>query len=541
MTHRRVAKGGTLILGGGFGGAHVARLVRDATIVSPESSMLYTPLLPEVAAGAVEPRHAFVPLREMCPNAELVQGRVSALDELARTVTVETELGDVDVSYRRLVIALGSTSRMLPIPGLADHAMTFKDLADAIHLRNHVLRQLDLAEADPRNARRYLTFVFVGAGYAGVEALAELRQLVEDAVRHYPALRDVRQRWVLVDAGPGILAEVPRPLADHTTAQLRRHGVEILTSSTVASVEARAVTLTDGRRLDTATLVWTAGVVPNPLLRTLGLPLDQRGRILVDSSLLVRGRSDIWALGDCAAVPNAATPGRLDPPTCQHAVRQARAVAASLQGATGPYAYRSIGEGATLGRGQGVARVFRVHVRGRLGALITRAYHIHAVPLRSRRLRILTDGLLSTAFRRDLAKDAVGYGTIQSSTGVDCSHTRTHITASSTRLQPITLRKMSPSLPARPTAAAAMARFCGLIILPSTPPDEFDAAMSTGSSPAEPAVCTWRAPNSAFDDVSDPVTATPSQPMIGDRIAKALPAPASQAPSEPVWPERFMT
>ena len=287
MTHRRVAKGGTLILGGGFGGAHVARLVRDATIVSPESSMLYTPLLPEVAAGAVEPRHACVPLREMCPNAELVRGRVSALDELARTVTVETEIGDVDVSYRRLVIALGSTARMLPIPGLADHAMTFKDLADAIHLRNHVLRQLDLAEADPRNARRYLTFVFVGAGYAGVEALAELRQLVEDAVRHYPALRDARQRWVLVDAGPGILAEVPRPLADHTTAQLRRHGVEILTSSTVASVEARAVTLTDGRRLDTATLVWTAGVVPNPLLRTLGLPLDERGRIVVDSSLRV--------------------------------------------------------------------------------------------------------------------------------------------------------------------------------------------------------------------------------------------------------------
>ena len=401
---RRAAKGGTLILGGGFGGAHVARLVRDATIVSPESSMLYTPLLPEVAAGAVEPRHAFVPLREMCPDAELLRGRVLALDQLARAVTVETRLGDVEVSYRRLVIALGSVARILPIPGLAEHAMTFKDLADAIHLRNHVIRQLDLAEADPTQARRHLTFVFVGAGYAGVEALAEMRQLVEDAIHHYPALRGVPQRWVLVDAGPSILAEVPRQLADHTTAQLRRHRVEILTSSTVASVEARAVHLADGRRLDTATLVWTAGVVTHPLVRTLGLPLDERGRILVDSSLRVRGRSDIWALGDCAAVPNAATPDRLDPPTCQHAVRQARTVATSLGGATKPYAYRSIGEGATLGRGQGVARVFRLHVRGRLGALITRAYHIRAVPLRSRRLRILTDGLLSTAFRRDIAE-----------------------------------------------------------------------------------------------------------------------------------------
>ena len=401
---RRVARGGTLILGGGFGGAHVARLVPGATIVSPESSMLYTPLLPEVAAGAVEPRHAFVPLRMMCPNAELLRGRVSALDQTGQTVIVETDIGQLEVSYERLVVALGSTARMLPVPGLADHAMMFKDLADAIHLRNHVIRQLDLAEADPHNASRYLTFVFVGAGYAGVEALAEMRQLVEDAVRHYPALRDVPQRWVLVDAAPSILIEVPSQLSDHTAAQLRRHGVEILTSATVASVEARAVTLADGTRLETATVVWTAGVVPHPLVRTLGLPLDQRGRILVDSTLRVRGHSDIWALGDCAGVPNAATPGRFDPPTCQHAVRQARALAASLGGATDTYAYRSIGEGATLGRGQGVARVFRLHFRGRLGALITRAYHIRAIPLRSRRVRILTDGLLSTAFRRDFAE-----------------------------------------------------------------------------------------------------------------------------------------
>ncbi len=398
------ARGGTLVLGGGFGGAHVARLLGDATIVSPESSMLFTPLLPEVAAGALEPRHAYVPLRMMCPDAEQLRGRVTALDRDARTVSVETELGDVRVSYRRLVIALGSVARILPIPGLAEHAMTFKDLGDAVHLRNHVLRQLDLAEADPRHASRHLVFVFVGAGYAGVEALAELRQLVEDAVHHYPALRDVRQRWVLVDAGPRILGEVPRQLADHTTARLRQHDVEILTSSTVASADARGVTLGDGRRIDTATLVWTAGVVANPVVSSLGLPLDPSGRIVVDSSLRVRGHSDIWALGDCAAVPNAATRDRLDPPTCQHAVRQARAVVASLGGSTRPYAYRSIGEGATLGRGRGVARVFRLHVHGRLGSLVTRAYHLSAVPVRSRRMRVFADGMLSTMFRRDIAE-----------------------------------------------------------------------------------------------------------------------------------------
>ena len=400
----RAARGGTLILGGGFGGAYVARLLGHATIVSPESSLLYTPLLPEVAAGAIEPRHVFVPLRMMCPDAELLPGRAAALDAAARVVSVRTVRGTVEVSYERLVIAVGSTARLLPIPGLAEHALTFKDLGDAIRLRDHVIRRLDAADADPGHTARHLTFVFVGAGYAGVEALAETRQLVEDALRHYPALRRARQRWVLVEAGTRILAEVPERLAAYTTARLRRLGVEILTSSTVISVEEHAVTLGTGRRVATETLVWTAGTSVNPWVRTLGLPLDDRGRIRVDDSLRVCGRTDVWALGDCAAVPNAATPGAFDPPTSQHAVRQARAVAASVAGHTGPYRYRSIGEGATLGRRSGIARVFGLHVRGRLASLITRAYHLQAIPVRSRRLRVLADGLLSTALRRDIAE-----------------------------------------------------------------------------------------------------------------------------------------
>ncbi len=288
MLRRRRARGGTLILGGGFGGAHLARLLGDATIVSPESSMLFTPLLAEVAAGAIEPRHVIVPLREMCPKADLVRGRAAAWDETARTVTVETDVGLMEVSYRRLVIAVGSRARMLPIPGLAEHAITFKDVNDAIRLRNQVLRTLDLADADPGGAERYLSFVFVGAGYAGVEALAETRQLVQDALRHYPSLRGVPQRWVLVEAGPKILPDVPRRLADYTHAQLRRDGVEILTSTTLTSVETQAVTLADGTRIDTQTLVWTAGVTAHPLVHTLGLPLDGRGRIVVDSSLAGR-------------------------------------------------------------------------------------------------------------------------------------------------------------------------------------------------------------------------------------------------------------
>jgi NADH dehydrogenase len=396
----------TLILGGGFGGAHVARLLgrRGATIVSPDSAMLYTPLLPEVASGAMSPRHAVVPLRMMCPHAQHVRGRAIAIDERARTVTVETALGPREHSYERLVLALGAVPRVPPIPGLAEHGLAFKQLGDAIHLRDHVLRRLELAEADRANAERHLTFVFVGAGYAGVEALAELHQLVGDAARHYPALRDVPQRWVLVDGGPRVLAEVPARLASYTERLLHKRGVDLRMATRLDSVEADAVTLSDGSRLQTGTLVWTAGVTPNPLLRELALPLDDAGRVIVDPSLRVAGRDDVFAIGDCARVPNLATGERPDPPTCQHALRQARRLSKTLRGATKPYRYRSLGGGATLGDDKGIASVFGLKFRGPLGAAIIRAYHLRQVPLLSRRMRVLADGTLARFVRRDIAE-----------------------------------------------------------------------------------------------------------------------------------------
>jgi len=400
------AKGGTVVLGGGFGGAYVARLVgkAGATIVSPDSSMLYTPLLPEVAAGAVEPRHAVVPLRMMCPHADFVRGRAVALDETTRTVAVETDLGAVELEYERLVVALGAIPRMLPIPGLAENSLGFKNIADAIHLRGHMLRRLDLADADPANAERYLTFVFVGAGYAGVEALAELTQLVHDALRHYPRLRGIEQRWILVDAAPKILAEVPERLSDYTATQLLKRGVDLRLETKLESVEPDAVTLSDGTRIATDTVVWTAGVVPNPVLADFALPLDERGRIVVDDELQVEGRDNVWALGDCARVPNAATPEQPDPPTCQHALRQSRRLAKTLRGRPTSYRYRMLGQGATLGRDKGIANVLGLNVRGVLGAMITRAYHLHQVPLFSRRLRVLADDALAFFFRRDIAE-----------------------------------------------------------------------------------------------------------------------------------------
>jgi NADH dehydrogenase len=396
----------TLILGGGFGGAYVARLLgkRGATIVSPDSAMLYTPLLPEVAAGSMSPRHAVVPLRMMCPHSELVRGRAVALDEAERSVTVDTELGPMQLEYERLVLALGAVPRVPPVPGLAEHGLGFKRVGDAIHLRNHILRQLELAEADRANAERHLTFVFVGAGYAGVEALAELHEMVSDAGRHYPTARSVPQRWVLVDGGPKVLAEVPDRLSEYTAGLLRKRGVDLRLSTTLDSVEADAVTLSDGTRLDTETLVWTAGIAPNPLLRDLGLPLDDRGRVVVDSMMRVHDRDDVFAIGDCARVPNEATPETPDPPTCQHALRQARRLSKTLRGATKPYRFKSLGGGATLGRDKGIASVFGMKFRGLIAAAIIRAYHVHQVPLASRRLRVLADGVLSQLGGHDIAE-----------------------------------------------------------------------------------------------------------------------------------------
>jgi NADH dehydrogenase len=411
----RRARGGTLVVGGGFGGAYVAKLVgkEGATIVSPESSMLYTPMLPEVAAGAIEPRHVAVPLRAMCPNAEVVLGRAVALDESRSCVTVESATAGFEIEYENLVLALGSVVRILPIPGLADHALGFKNLADAIFLRSHVLGKLDAAEANPENAARHLTFVFVGAGYAGVEALAELTCFVQGVLPRYPRLEDVPQRWLLVDAAPRILGEVPERLGEYAAAQLRNRGVDIRLSTTLDSVEEHAVVLSDGSRIENETLVWTAGVRPNPLVEELGLPLDERGRIAVDPSLRVVDRTNVWALGDCAGVPNAATK-QSDPPTCQHALRQARRLVKNLRGDEEPYGYQMLGQGATLGQDKGIANLFgRFNFRGIAGSTITRSYHLHQLPLASRRIRVLADGVLSRVFGRDMAD----LGTLERSVG----------------------------------------------------------------------------------------------------------------------------
>jgi NADH dehydrogenase len=406
----RQARGGTLILGGGYAGAWVARRLgkRGATIVSPENFMLFTPMLPEAASGTLEPRHVVVPLRMMCPHAELLLGRAVGLDEGPGIVRVERHHGGgpVEISYDELVLAVGSVARTLPIPGLAEHGRGFKDLADAIALRNHVLRELEAAdvETDPEPAARHLSFVFVGAGYAGVEALAELSDLVRDALRYYPRLRTMPQRWVLVDAAPTILPEIPTRLGEYAERELRRRGVEIRVETTLREADEAGVWLSDGTWIDTHTLVWTAGVRASPVLADFGLPLDERGRVRVDPLLRVAGREHVWALGDCAAVPNEATPGKADPPTSQHALRQARRLARNLTGDVRPYRYRMLGQVATLGRHKGIADVLGLRLRGFPGWFVTRTYHLRQLPLLSRKLRVVTDWTVALFFRRDIAE-----------------------------------------------------------------------------------------------------------------------------------------
>jgi NADH:ubiquinone reductase (H+-translocating) len=407
MTDRR-ALGGTLVLGGGFAGGYVARLLRKrgATIVSPENFMLYTPMLPEAASGTLEPRHVVVPLRLMCPHAELVLGRATGVDQEGRRVQVETEAGQINIGYDELVVALGAVSRTLPIPGLADHALGFKSLADAIYLRNHVLRRLEAASSasDEMHRRRELTFVFVGAGYAGVEALGELSDLVRDALRHYPALRHEPQHWLLVDAAPKILSEIPARLGEYAAQQLAGRGVDIRVSTTLESVEPHAALLSDGARILTSTVVWTAGVRANPANERLGLPLDDRGRVIVDSTLHIQGVPHAWGLGDGARVPNDATPGGFDPPTCQHALRQARRLARNLQGEPRPYRYRMLGQVATLGRYKGIADVLGLRFKGFIGWFVTRSYHLYQLPLVTRKLRVVVDWTTALFFRRDIAE-----------------------------------------------------------------------------------------------------------------------------------------
>jgi NADH dehydrogenase len=337
---------------------------------------------------------------------------MTGLDPERKVVHVRNEEGDpVELRYDRLVLSPGSISRTLPIPGLAEHGAQFKSLADAIWLRNHVIRSLELAETvrDPKRLDELLTFVFVGGGYAGLESLAEIQDFASDAMEMYPVAREHGMRWLLVEAADRVLRELDPSLADYTVRQLRKRGIDVRLDTQLREVTARDVLLSDGERIDTRTLVWTAGVKPSPLVADLGLPLDPTGRIVVDAEMRVDGAEDIWAIGDAAAVPNPVNPERPSPPTAQHARRQGIAaglnVAASLgKGRAKPYAYKDRGSFVNLGRYKAVAMTGKLKLRGPLAWWMARSYHVSQIPGFSRKLRAVIDWTVSLPFKRDVSE-----------------------------------------------------------------------------------------------------------------------------------------
>jgi NADH dehydrogenase len=350
------------------------------------------------------------PLREILDRTYLRLGTISGHDPAARTVELRSREGEVErLPYDQLLLALGSVSRVLPVPGLSEHAVGFKTLADAIWLRNHVVETLEAANAseDPGRRDELLTYVFVGGGYAGLEALAELQDFAADAMESYPRARLHGMRWVLVEATDRVLPEIDAGLAAYALRQLRGRGIDIRLETTLEEVGADRARLSSGETLPTRTVVWTAGVAPHPSLRQLNLPLDERGRVPVDEFLRVRGAERVWAIGDCAAAPDPR--GGLCPPTAQHAVRQgpvaARNLAAELGvGSARRFEYRGNASFVNLGRYKAVGRVGGRKFRGFPAWWMARTYHMSQIPGVARKARAVIDWTASLPFRRDLAE-----------------------------------------------------------------------------------------------------------------------------------------
>ena len=329
---------------------------------------------------------------------------------MAKTVELRTREGEVEqLPYDQLLISLGSVSRVLPVPGLSEHAIGFKSLADAIWLRNHVIETLEAANATEDAARReeLLTYVFVGGGYAGLEALAELQDFAADAIESYPRARLHGMRWVLVEASDRVLPEIDAELADYALRELRGRGIDIRLGTTLEEVRADSARIATGETLPTRTVVWTAGVAPHPSLRRLSLPLDERGRVPVDDHLRVKGLDSVWAIGDCAAAPDPR--GGLCPPTAQHAVRQgpvaARNIAAELGiGSARPFDYKGSAAFVNLGRYKAVGKVGGRTFRGFPAWWMARTYHMSQIPGAARKARAVIDWTASLPFRRDISE-----------------------------------------------------------------------------------------------------------------------------------------
>ena len=416
-----------LIIGGGYVGMYTAhRILKKlgkgealVTVVDPRSYMTYQPFLPEAAAGSLSPRHVVVPLRSVLKGAEVLTARVTDVDQERKVATVEPIIGEpYELEFDQLVVAVGSIPRTLPIPGLAENGIGFKQIEEAIALRNHVIGQLDIAAStkDEKIRRRALTFVFVGGGFAGVEAIAELEDMARDACKIYPNVSPEDMRWVMVEGSGRILPEVRPALGEYTVRELEKRGIQVKLNTFLESCVNRRVQLSDGTKMVASTIVWTAGVKPNPVVQRFGLPLGERGHVKAQANLRVEGFDHVWAAGDGAQVPDLTDPEgqKFCSPSAQHAVRQAKTLAENVVAAVRgfeprDYKHKHVGSVASLGLHKGVADVYNVRLRGWPAWFMHRTYHMSRVPTLNRKVRVIADWTLALFFRRE----AVGMGAME--------------------------------------------------------------------------------------------------------------------------------
>nr|WP_087930586.1 NAD(P)/FAD-dependent oxidoreductase [Streptomyces albireticuli] len=414
-----------LIVGGGYVGMYTAlRLQRKAKrgeahiiVIDPEPYMTYQPFLPEAAAGSISPRHVVVPLRRTLPKCQVVIGEVTSIEHAKRTATISTlatredSTGAIEVHYDELILAPGSISRTLPVPGLAEHGIGFKTVEEAIGLRNHVLEQMDIASStrDPDVRDAALTFVFVGGGYAGVEALAELEDMARYAARYYHNLEPDDLRFILVEASGRILPEVGEDMGRYALRELRGRNIDVRLDTRLDSCVDRVAVLSDGARFPTRTLVWTAGVKAHPVLSATDLPLNGHGRLKCTAALTVDGVEHAWAAGDAAAVPDltAEEEGTYCAPNAQHAVRQAKVLAENVLASLRDrplkdYRHKYVGSVASLGLHKGVAHVYGKKLKGYPAWFMHRAYHLSRIPTFNRKARVLAEWTLTGLFKREI-------------------------------------------------------------------------------------------------------------------------------------------
>jgi NADH dehydrogenase len=405
-----------VVVGSGFTGFECARrLARrlrrsdvDVTIISPVDYMLYTPLLPDVAGGVLDPRFVTIPLAGTLNGVRKVRGRVDSVDlEQQRLQFTDLEQRPCELSWDRLVLTPGSVTRLFDIPGLAEHARGLKSTAEALYLRDHVLEQLELSclENDAELAQARRTIVVVGASYSGTELVVQLRALADAAAKQMTFdASDVK--FLLLDLAEQVMPEVGKKLGARAMKVLRRRGVDVRLGLTLNEVHPDHVVLSDNSRMDTRTVAWVTGVTAAPLIQTLGLPTE-KGRLKVHTDFGVPGHPNVFAAGDAAAVPDVTQPGKITPPTAQHAIRQGKVlgdnVAASLgYGKKREYKHRNLGLVVDLGPHKAVANPLGIQLSGYPAKFVTRGYHLYAIPRAVNRWAVTLAYLTDVFFPRTL-------------------------------------------------------------------------------------------------------------------------------------------